>query len=224
VERILALADRLRADLPGLRVHIVGAGPSAEGLAKEAADRGLGDIVTLHGFVTEAEKAALVAGADLHLSASRGEGWGLCVAEAAALGVPTVAYDVDGLRDAVRDGVTGWLVHGDEPLDGVVRRALQELCDPARRAEIADACHRWAGEFSWERTAERMGELVAASVRAGSAHSAGGGAVVVHGYGGEVARVLEGPVRDEALSGSAEVIQVRPATPVERLLGRADQV
>ena len=35
---------------------------------------------------------------------------GDAVAEAAALGVPTVAYDVEGLRDAVRDGQTGWLV------------------------------------------------------------------------------------------------------------------
>jgi hypothetical protein len=30
------------------------------------------------------------------------EGWGLVVSEAAALGTPTVAYDVDGLRDSVR--------------------------------------------------------------------------------------------------------------------------
>jgi glycosyltransferase involved in cell wall biosynthesis len=224
VERILVLADRLRERLPGLRVQIVGDGPSTEGLAKEIAERGLGDVVTLHGFVSEAEKTALVAGAGLHLSASRGEGWGLCVAEAAALGVPTVAYDVDGLRDAVRDGVTGWLVHGDQELEEVVERALQELGDPARRAEVADACHRWAKEFGWDRTAERMGDLVAASIRAGSAYSAGGGAVVVRRYGDEVARVVEGPVRDEALSGSAELIEARPATPVERLLGRADRL
>ena len=51
-----------------------------------------------------------MAGALLQLNTSQGEGWGLCVLEAAALGVPTVAFDVDGLRDAVRDGETGWLV------------------------------------------------------------------------------------------------------------------
>ena len=55
-----------------------------------------------------------MAGALLQLNTSQGEGWGLCVLEAAALGVPTVAFDVDGLRDAVRDGETGWLVRAGE--------------------------------------------------------------------------------------------------------------
>ena len=55
-------------------------------------------------------RTRLVAAAWLHLNTSQGEGWGLCVLEAAALGVPTVAFDVDGLRDAVRarrDGLAG---------------------------------------------------------------------------------------------------------------------
>lgn len=38
---------------------------------------------------------------------SDGADWGPCVLEAAAVGVPAVAHDVDGLRDAVRDGETG---------------------------------------------------------------------------------------------------------------------
>ena len=66
----------------------------------------------------------------LHLNTSQGEGWGLCVLEAAALGVPTVAYDVEGLRDAVRDGQTGWLVREGEELADVVERAAAELARP----------------------------------------------------------------------------------------------
>jgi glycosyltransferase involved in cell wall biosynthesis len=42
------------------------------------------------------------------------EGFGMVIAEAAALAVPTVAYDVTGVRDAIADGETGMLVpHGD---------------------------------------------------------------------------------------------------------------
>jgi glycosyltransferase involved in cell wall biosynthesis len=223
VERLLDLADRLRDRWPGLRVHIVGDGPSAPKLAKEVADRGLADVVILHGFVSEAEKAALVTGSDLNLSATQGEGWGLSVAEAAALGVPTVAYDVDGMRDAVRDGRTGWLVHDGERFDGVVERALGELADPQRRHEMAEACRRWGGEFDWARTAARMAAQVAAAVRAGSPHSTDDGARVVRRYGDEAESVVEGPVRDELLQDPGRATDLRPATPLERLLGRVDE-
>jgi glycosyltransferase involved in cell wall biosynthesis len=107
----------------------------------------------------------------LHLNTSMGEGWGLCVLEAAALGVPTVAYDVDGLRDAVRPGQTGWLVRPGERIEDVTERALSELADPARRAEIAAACRSWAAQFSWDASAGQLAELIAAA--AGRATEAG---------------------------------------------------
>lgn len=162
---LLDLAERLAESRPGLRLHIVGDGPETPALRAAIDARGLDGVVVLHGHVPEEAKAAIVARADLHLSTSQGEGWGLSVVEAAALGVPTVAPDVDGLRDAVRDGVTGWLVRdGDDQAD-VAGRALKELSDPVRRAEVAAACRAWAGEFDWARTADRVRDLVAAAVR-----------------------------------------------------------
>ncbi|RAY12200.1 glycosyltransferase family 1 protein [Actinomadura craniellae] len=220
VDLLLDLADRLRARWPDLRVRVIGRGPEGDRLAKEVAARGLGDVVVLHGFVPEDEKTALLARADLHLSTSRGEGWGLSVAEAAALGVPSVAYDVEGLRDAVRDGVTGWLVPAGGELAEVVERALAELADPGCRAALAGACRRWAAEFDWDRTADRMAELLEASVRAGSAATGDDDAHVVSGYGGPQPRVVEGPVRDEIFREPGAAATARPATPLERLLGR----
>ncbi|MBC6456827.1 glycosyltransferase family 4 protein [Actinomadura sp. HBU206391] len=222
VERVVDLADRLRLRWPGLRVHIVGDGPEAPALRELITSLGLADVVTLHGFVPEETKLALLAGADLHLSASRGEGWGLSVVEAAALGVPTVAYDVDGLREAVREGTTGWLVRDGEDLAGVVERALKELGDPARRHEVVSACGHWAAQFDWARTASRAEALIAAAVRLGSASTADDRAYVVNGYGVDQPQVVEGPVRDLLLRDQA-VREVRPATPLERLLGRPDE-
>jgi glycosyltransferase involved in cell wall biosynthesis len=223
VDRLLDLAEQLLPRFPGLRVGIVGRGSEYDRLAAETAARGLDGTVVLHGFVSEEAKAALVARADLHLSASQGEGWGLCVTEAAALGVPTVAYDVDGLRDAIRDGVTGWLVPDDkEGLADTVERALEELDDPSRRAQIAADCRRWAGEFDWARTADRMSELIAASIRMGTSASGDANAHVVRGHGDEDPRVVEGPVRDELFRAHGDTLEARIATPVERLLGRPD--
>jgi glycosyltransferase involved in cell wall biosynthesis len=161
VERVLDVAQRLG---DGAVIDVIGRGPAAAPLAAEIAALGLEERVRLRGFLPEVDKRAAVAGSLLHLNTSQGEGWGLCVLEAAALGVPTVAYDVDGLRDAVRDGETGWLVRADQGIDDVVQRAVKELSDPVRRAEIAAACRSWAGQFDWDASAGLMAGLVVAAV------------------------------------------------------------
>jgi glycosyltransferase involved in cell wall biosynthesis len=221
--RLLPLAGRLRGH--GLTIDVVGRGPDAGPLADSVAAAGLGDVLRLRGYLPDGDKRATVAGALLHLSTSQGEGWGLCVLEAAALGVPTVAYDVDGLRDAVRDGETGWLVRAGEHLEDVTERAVKELADPRRRAEMAAACRSWAAQLTWPGAVDRMAALVAASARAGTAqcrHEQGrhGQAWIVTGRGGPV--LAEGPVLDELLRRDPAAALIRPATAAERLAGRPD--
>jgi glycosyltransferase involved in cell wall biosynthesis len=168
---LLDLAEALRDTHPRLRLNLIGDGPERPALEAEAGRRGLEGTVVLHGFVPEEDKATLVARATLHLSTSQGEGWGLSVIEAAALGVPTVAYDVDGLRDAVQDGVTGWLAEdgpdgaGAGDLTDVTARALKELEDPERRGEIAAACRDRAAAHDWASTGDRWARLIASAVR-----------------------------------------------------------
>ncbi|MBB6170181.1 glycosyltransferase involved in cell wall biosynthesis [Nocardiopsis mwathae] len=163
VSRVVDIADRLRATRPGLRVHIVGRGPESEPLAERVERDALHDHVRLHGFLPEGEKNAVLAGSVLHVTASEFEGWGLTVIEAAGLGVPTVAYDVDGLRDSVRHGETGWLVREGEDLVEVVDKALAELGDPVRAAEISAACRTWAARFTWENSGAAMTRLIAST-------------------------------------------------------------
>ncbi|MGW2219063.1 glycosyltransferase family 4 protein [Nonomuraea sp. NPDC001684] len=165
IERVVDLAAELGDAWPGLRVHVVGRGPERDALAARISGRGLDGRVELHGFLPEPRKNALLAAARLNVTASEFEGWGLTVIEAAALGVPTVAYDVAGLRDSVRDGVTGWLVRDGESLAEVTGRALEELADPRRRAEVAAACRAWAGEFTWARTGANMTGLILAKLQ-----------------------------------------------------------
>jgi glycosyltransferase involved in cell wall biosynthesis len=162
VERVLDVADRLGE---GAVIDVIGRGPVAIPLATEITARGLADRVRLRGFLPEANKRAAVAGSLLHLNTSQGEGWGLCVLEAAALGVPTVAYDVDGLRDAVRDGETGWLVRAGQRIEDVAECAVKELSDPVRRAEMAAACRRWAGQFDWDSSVSLMAGLIVTAQR-----------------------------------------------------------
>jgi glycosyltransferase involved in cell wall biosynthesis len=162
-ELLLPLAERLSSRNDGMVIDVVGRGPEQAPLADAVHAAGLSDRIRLRGFLPEAGKRETVAGAALHLNTSSGEGWGLCVLEAAALGVPTVAFDVDGLRDSVLDGRTGWLVREGEQLADVVERALKELSDPSRRAAIAAACRDWAGQFDWDRSAGQLAALIRAA-------------------------------------------------------------
>ncbi len=164
VSRVVDLARTLGDDHPGLRVHIIGRGPEGEHLEEKIGGDGLQGRVALHGFLSEEDKNSVLASCHLHVTASEFEGWGLTVIEAARLGVPTVAYDVDGLRDSVRDGETGWLVREGETLEEVVSRALKELSAPRRAEEVRRACRAWAARFTWEASGARMTRLVAAEL------------------------------------------------------------
>jgi glycosyltransferase involved in cell wall biosynthesis len=156
---VLDVAERVRDT--GLTIDVIGRGPGTAELADGISLRGLGGVVRLRGFLSEEAKRAAVGASLLHLNTSLSEGWGLCVLEAAALGVPTVAYDVEGLRDSVRDGETGWLARAGERIEDVAERALKELADPARRAEVAAACQAWASRFDWDASAARLASLIA---------------------------------------------------------------
>lgn len=173
VERVLDVARRLGP--AGVTIDVIGRGPASAPLAAEIDVRGLGGTVRLRGYLSQDAKRVAVGTSMLHLNTSQGEGWGLCVLEAAQLGVPTVAYDVDGLRDAVRDGETGWLVRPDQRIEDVVERAMLELADPVRRARIAAACRAWAAEFDWDRSAGQLADLIGSAVGGGRADPARAG-------------------------------------------------
>ncbi len=160
-DRVLDIASRL-ADVT---IEVIGRGPELEPLAAQIAARGLGGRVILRGYLPEEDKRQAITASRLHVNTSQGEGWGLCVLEAAALGVPTIAYDVDGLRDSIRDGQTGWLVKSGERIEDVTERALKELAEPARRAEIAAACRSWARQFDWDASAAQMAALISSALR-----------------------------------------------------------
>jgi glycosyltransferase involved in cell wall biosynthesis len=213
---LLPVAERLRGS--GAVIDVVGQGPGSAALAAQVAASGLAGVIRLHGWLSEERKLATLAGSLLHLSTSSGEGWGLCVLEAAALGVPTVAYDVDGLRDAVRDGETGWLVRDGERMEDVTERAVKELDGPAARAAMAGACRAWAAQFSWDASAARMAALIGASVATGASQGQLQEAWIVSGRGGP--SLAEGPVLDLLLRHDPDAALIRPATGLERLLGR----
>lgn len=110
VDHVLQAVHMARTELPELRLLVVGDGPQREKLEKLSVQLG-GDTV-FTGFVPASTKVRLMTEAHAIVMASTREGWGLVIAEAAALGTPAIAYDRPGLRDAVT-AAGGTLVPAD---------------------------------------------------------------------------------------------------------------
>ncbi|HTW07998.1 MAG TPA: glycosyltransferase family 4 protein, partial [Acidimicrobiales bacterium] len=164
-----AVAQVLQA-WPGLELHFVGGGPEAPALAALTQRLNVQKSVTFHGPLAAEARDDLLRTAWLTVVASQGEGWGLTVMEANALGVPVVARRVPGLRDSVLDGRTGWLVDEGDELAPAISQALAHLSDPRRAQAMALECQHWASHFNWDSTTERIAALLAAE-RGRLAHS-----------------------------------------------------
>jgi glycosyltransferase involved in cell wall biosynthesis len=161
---VQAVPDLLRR-WPDLHVVIAGTGQHRDNLVALVRGLGLQHAVSLPGWVSDQEKSDLLSRAWLTVAPSLAEGWGLTVLEANSLGVPAVAYDVPGLRDAVRDGRTGWLAPAGSDLAGPIGRALDELHDPARARFFADQAKAWAARFSWDGSANRLAHALLSEMR-----------------------------------------------------------
>jgi D-inositol-3-phosphate glycosyltransferase len=147
----------------------VGAPGRLSGLA---AALGISSCVRFEAPCPQPELADWYRAADLVLVPSHSESFGLVALEAQACGTPVVAAAVGGLRTAVRDGYSGVLVEGHDPL--VWARVLAGLlASSARRSVLARGAREHAAAFNWPATAERLVEVytgamneAAATVRA----------------------------------------------------------
>jgi glycosyltransferase involved in cell wall biosynthesis/O-antigen/teichoic acid export membrane protein len=148
-KRIELLLDTLE-QLPGAHLDVAGDGDHRAALEAEIAARGLGERVTLHGFVSEEEKARLLSASWVNLTASSAEGWCLTVMEAATYGTPSAALCVGGLAESIVHEQTGLLADTPEELPAAVRRLVE---DTELRERLGAAARERAADFTWDRTA-----------------------------------------------------------------------
>jgi phosphatidylinositol alpha-1,6-mannosyltransferase len=162
---IRALA--LIGDGAGARAHyaVVGTGPAEPALRALAAELGVADRVHFTGPLPDADVAEAYAAADVYVGLSRQEGlasvegFGISFVEAAASGTPAVAGDSGGVRSAVRDGETGFVVPAEDPAaaGAAIRRLLD---DDALRARMGRRARSLVEtHYNWDRVARETAEF-----------------------------------------------------------------
>ncbi len=161
---VLRAAAALARDNPGLAraltIAFVG-GPSGAGradpdrLTELARHLGIGGLVRLEPPCPQADLADWYRAATLVMVPSYSESFGLVAVEAQACGTPVVAASVGGLRTAVQNGVSGFLVDGHDP-DRYARVLARIFEAPRLRARLADGAVAHASRFGWGATVDRL--------------------------------------------------------------------
>lgn len=129
------------------KLLVLGAGPLEAHLVELAAQLGLDRRVRFLGF--EPDVAHWMHAADAFVLSSRLEGLPMVLLESGASGLPAVATDVPGTREAMVNGETGWLAPAGDP-EKLAAAMVKLMRMPAkeRRAMGARARRYVAGHFS----------------------------------------------------------------------------
>jgi alpha-1,6-mannosyltransferase len=155
-QRSLTTLATLRAEGMPVRLVVAGNGPLRTRLGRRAARAGL--PVTFTGFLAgRAELAALLASADVAITPSPAETFGLAALEALACGTPVVVSAESALPEVVGDA--GASVPGEDFAAGV--RALLARPERVRRA----AARARAERYDWDTAVRGFLAVHSAAVR-----------------------------------------------------------
>jgi phosphatidylinositol alpha-1,6-mannosyltransferase len=129
-----------------------------ESIRRAADAHGIGGNIRFLGVIVDrTELATVYEAADVHVFPVRQipgdpEGFGMVAIEAAAHGLPTVAYATGGVVESVADPQSGRLIApGDE---AGMADAVLEMID--RREAMRSSCRSFAADFAWAAFSEKV--------------------------------------------------------------------
>jgi len=155
LETVLRAVAALR-DLP---ILLIAAGDDSPDSFREMA-KSLGILERCRFEPSREEVLDFYAAADLYVSPSREDSFGLPVAEAMACGLPVITSTLAGVAALVRDGVDGFILPQFDDFQGLARILHRLYTDEALRQNAGDAAAKAALQWTWERNAADVWELL----------------------------------------------------------------
>ncbi|MDQ1284049.1 MAG: TetR family transcriptional regulator [Patescibacteria group bacterium] len=148
---------------------VAGDGEKRKDIEKIIASKKLEPKVKILGKVSDEDLKVLYNTADLYVKPNikvegTMEGFGLVAIEAASCKLPVIASNLEGLKDAIKDGQNGFLV---EPYDadGYVKKINDLLKDEAYRRDFGEEARKYVIEnYSWEKISRRYLEEIQKTV------------------------------------------------------------
>jgi glycosyltransferase involved in cell wall biosynthesis len=158
IKRYKNLEDLLQAfatakkAVPQLRLIIAGDGDHRQQLEGAVRRQNLEHVI-FTGRVDSEEKVELLQKSWALCLTSDVEGWGLVLTEAAACGLPAIAYDSGATREAVIHNQTGFLVEPGD-VQALAQRIVRLVSDPELLASLSAGALEYSQNFDWEKTTD----------------------------------------------------------------------
>lgn len=158
-EFLLRAVPAIVAAFPNARFLLVGDGILRRQLESQVAHAGLAEHFQFLGLVSPDRIPQLLAATDVIVHASLREGLARALVQALLVGRPVVSYDVDGAREVVISGETGFLVP-PKSIPELTAAINRLAADTALRAHLgAEGQRRFADQFRYERMVDELHKL-----------------------------------------------------------------
>jgi len=155
---VRALA-RLGNKKPAPHLVFVGDGPKREMLFEQARSLGVADRLHCTGLVPPQTVGYWLSMADVVVHASLREGLPRVIPQALASGKPVVAFDVDGAREVLFQGETGYLVKAKD-VEGLAQGVSKLLDSPSQASKMGRKGREWVVQrFSAETMVQGISAL-----------------------------------------------------------------
>ncbi|MSQ40787.1 MAG: glycosyltransferase family 1 protein [Dehalococcoidia bacterium] len=156
---LLLRAVALLEDREKVHLLVVGGNPHRDRELRRvkalAVELGLGEAVSFTGTVDQNQLPTYYSAADVFVLPSYYESFGLVALEAMACGTPVIAARVGGLKDVVKEGLTGYLIPWRCP-EPYAERLEVLLSHEDLRSSMGQAARKLAKEQGWGKVAERL--------------------------------------------------------------------
>lgn len=145
---------------PHVCLTIAGDGPQLRELQLLAEKNDLTRHVRFPGHIPHHQLPGLYARSDIFVSASLSEGMPITFLEAMASGCPVICGDIPGIRDAIVDDRTGYVV----PLNdagALAAKTIGLINDPEKRTAMSIEARKFSeAYFSWTAVGRRYAEIL----------------------------------------------------------------
>lgn len=150
VDMLVKLMPEISKIVPNARLLIAGWGTEASNVVDLSMRSSIRKKFKILGPVSESEKKKLLSKSWVFVNPSIGEGWSISVMEANIYKTPAVAFNVSGLSESIRHGITGFLVENERDF---VNKIWLILTDKKLKNKLSKNAHKWANTFSWDNAA-----------------------------------------------------------------------
>ena len=117
------------------------------------------DSINYFGKVSIDKKLELLQKSHIICVTSVKEGWGIIVTEANSQGTPAIVYNVDGLRDSVKNNKTGLICQQNTP-ENLAKNIIELLNDREKYQNLRINAWQWSKEINFDKCYKGFKDII----------------------------------------------------------------